>query len=72
MTASRSAQRAEAVMSRADKGCAMTEQDAVAADELKRFSQQLVHTAQFISARRFTAGSQAELPGNVSSMEACV
>ena len=41
------AQRAEAVMSRADKDCAMTEQDAVAADELKRFCQQLVHTAQF-------------------------
>ena len=56
-------------MSRADKDCAMTEQDAVAADELKRFCQQLVHAAQFKSVRRFIAGSHVELPYNDLSMQ---
>ena len=71
MIARRPAERAEAVMSRADKDCAMTEQDAVAADELQRFSQQLVHKAQFKSVRFFTAGSHVELPQNHLSMQAC-
>ena len=58
-------------MSRADKDCAMTEQDAVAADELKRFCQQLVHAAQFKSVRRFIAGSYAELAHSNVSMRTC-
>ena len=49
----------------------MTEQDAVAADELKRFSQQLVHKAQFKSFRSFEAGSYVELPNNYPSMGVC-
>ena len=61
MTASSPAQRAKAVMSRADKDCEMTEQDAVAADEMERFCQQLVNAAQFKTTRSFGAGSQAEL-----------
>lgn len=58
-------------MSSADKDCAMAEQDAVAADELKRFCQQLVHTAQFKPVRTCAAGSHAELERNASSMRAC-
>ena len=60
-------------MSRADDDCAMTVLDAVAVDELKRFSQQLVHAAQITSVRSYipVAGSHVELPCNASSMLAC-
>ena len=50
----------------------MTQQDAaVAADELKRFCQQLVFHGQFRSMRRFTAGSSAEIVDCMSSMREC-
>ena len=55
-------------MSRADRDSAMTEQDAVAADELKRFCQQLVRAGQFRSRRRFTAGSSVETEYSELSM----
>ena len=64
MIARSPAQRAEAVMSRAAKDCAMTEQDAVAADELKRFCQQLIIHGQFKMVRRLKVGSCVEIKSN--------
>jgi hypothetical protein len=51
--------------------CAMTERDAAAADELKKFCLQLAHTAQFKSKRNYTVGSHVELVAHRQSMRAC-
>ena len=64
-------------MSRADNNSTMTQQDAVAAavaaaaDELKRFCQQLVFHGQFKSLRWFIAGSQADILKGVDSLKEC-
>ena len=57
------------MISRSDNDCAMTEQDAVAADELKKLCQQLVHATQFKSMRSFVAGSSAEIACGEMSMK---
>ena len=58
-------------MSRVDNDSTMTQQDAVAADELKRFCQQLVFHGQFKSVRLFKAGSMAEIENCGYGMKAC-